>query len=101
MLTFLGDVHGKFNQIPYHQLGTGLTVCVGDLGIGFPNQDPPVIPAHFRFIRGNHDNPEVCRQHPNYLGEYGFLQNPDLFFVGGADSIDKSHRTPGGDWWPD
>lgn len=58
------------------------------------------LPDDFRFIRGNHDDPEACRRSPYYLGEYGFI-TPRVMFISGALSIDKEYRVQGLDWWPD
>lgn len=103
-MMFIGDIHGRFNY--YLGLIANIThtptVQVGDFGIGFPGyKDPPKIIGDHWFIRGNHDNPEVCQKHPNYLGDYGYKKEWNLFYVGGADSIDKEYRTMGIDWWPD
>ena len=49
------------------------------------------------FIRGNHDNPKVCRVHPNYIADFIFKDN--MFFVSGAFSIDRMRRTENLDWW--
>lgn len=77
----------------------------GDMGIGFLGHPDPQIPHGIRFIRGNHDNPEECKNHPRYLGDFGIfpLSNGDeMFFLGGAHSIDgPPYRTAGIDWWQD
>ena len=39
-----------------------------------------------KFLRGNHDDPALCRAHANYLGDYGYLPDDDLFFVSGAQT---------------
>lgn len=118
-IQLVGDVHGKFNQLlPILDSHTGLTIQLGDLGIGFhkgfTKYSGYAIRTHpeavrltnfeydkdkFLFIRGNHDNPIQCRKHPNYLGEYGLIGKDDIFFISGAWSIDRAWRTPGVDWW--
>ena len=98
-VTFQGDAHGKLAQLarPGHPV-----VQVGDLGAGF-------VPAKefreqvskrgdFRFIRGNHDDPAICRKDPRYLGDWG---GGAMFWVSGAWSIDRAWRVEGRDWWPD
>jgi len=82
--------------------GLGCSIQVGDMGIFTDNcfAGLPVMAQH-RFIRGNHDNPELCRAHPNYLGDYGYLSAQDIFFLSGGWSIDVDFRTPGIDWWRD
>ena len=52
-----------------------------------------------RFIRGNHDNPIVCRKHKQWIKD-GHFEN-GMMFIGGALSIDRSQRTEGFDWWRD
>lgn len=67
------------------------------MGVGFV--DVPIMQPQHKFIRGNHDNPSLCQQHPNYLGEWGYLSLPKLFYVSGAYSIDRAARMAGIDWW--
>ncbi len=106
----IGDVHGNIgsyiatigyiNRQEERISGSkAKSLQVGDLGIGFPRSEfVPYMEDH-KFIYGNHDNPEVCRKHPNCLGDFGVWE--DIFFVSGAWSIDKNDRTPMLDWWPD
>lgn len=118
---FLGDVHGCWSVIQQALLRCpdNLLFQVGDMGLGFPETytfmdlntgkmrtkanpaDPIEFPERFRFIRGNHDNPAVCRKHPNYLGDYGVHQETGIFFLSGAMSTDADHRTEDLDWWRD
>lgn len=102
-MQFIGDVHGHFDE--YKWIVSQCyddTFQVGDLGI-FREPDMAKVPesSNNLFIRGNHDNPALCRKHPNYLGDFGYLDTPDIFFVSGAYSIDQDWRTPGYDWWRD
>jgi hypothetical protein len=53
-----------------------------------------------KFIRGNHDNPEQCRNHPHWIAD-GSLIDESIFCIGGAKSIDTHLRTEGWDWWAD
>lgn len=91
----IGDVHGKFDR--YGEILTGLpcSIQLGDMGIGFGLDDlfPKADPTKHRFLRGNHDNPELCRRHPNYLGDFGFEFG--IFFISGAFSVDRHLRTMG------
>ncbi len=101
-IAFIGDVHAKFIEFGELIENEGEVIQVGDFGLGFdPNKDILVndLPSRVKFIRGNHDNPQVCYKHPNYLGNYGFVDG--IFFMSGAYSIDKAWRTEGFDWWPD
>ena len=72
------------------------------MGLGFhkENDDNFIIPKQHKFVRGNHDNPEVCRKQPNYLGDFG-LTPEGYFFISGGYSIDRYLRTEGVTWWRD
>lgn len=105
----IGDIHGSYRH--YHRqldhYGKN-TVQVGDLGIGFRRPDGSYCPnphynkmveGNHRFIRGNHDNPEICKRHTQYIPDGTFEDN--IMYCGGAVSIDKEYRTEGYDWWSD
>jgi len=111
-IRFIGDVHGKYEQYTRLIADVPRSIQVGDMGIGFrplggpPDGDFYAIPANdamargdHRFIRGNHDNPEVCRAHPQWIAD-GHVED-GMMFVGGAISIDRALRTEGYNWWPD
>jgi calcineurin-like phosphoesterase family protein len=51
-----------------------------------------------RFIRGNHDNPSVCKKHPFWIPD-GTMVHDKIFCIGGAKSIDAHYRTEGYNWW--
>jgi predicted phosphodiesterase len=105
IITFVGDVHGHFSEF--------LAMCnlykdsdyiiqVGDVGFGFRDTleySNIELPQNVKFIRGNHDDPAICRKHPNYLGEFGYNKDVNLFYISGAYSIDKAWRVPGVSWW--
>lgn len=100
MTIYIGDLHGKMNK--YLEIVRNKneeeTICVGDVGIGFV-EFPLLDPIKNKFIHGNHDNYQLCKQIPSFLGRYGVYK--DVFFVSGAWSIDKEWRTPGVSWWAD
>lgn len=100
-LLIVGDVHGKYHQLkPILESTEDDVLCVGDVGVGFPSIGArPLFRKNFQFIRGNHDKPEDCRNHPQYLGDFGVYQG--IFFLGGAKSVDAHHRREGIDWWRD
>lgn len=109
-MRFIGDVHGterRFAQYREIALASpdGRSIQVGDFGAGFMNADNsgitplPEMDMNHRFIRGNHDDPAVCRSSPNWIPD-GMVDG-DMFFCGGAESIDKARRIPGVDWWHD
>jgi len=89
---FIGDVHGKWDM--YFDLISKLkgdSIQVGDFGMGFGSETPPEWNLQHMFIRGNHDDPSICRVHPNYLGDYGSDKH-GIFYVGGGYSIDYKWR---------
>lgn len=97
-VTFIGDVHGKYE--PFKRILNNLdgdVIQLGDLGVGFNDSE---LPNTFRFIHGNHDNPELCADMPQFLGRYGMLYDK-VMFASGAYSIDKHYRTVGVSWWED
>lgn len=109
---FIGDVHGKF--APYKKLirDAPFSIQVGDMGVGFQGfrqgelkhlANPPfdaMSEGRHLFLRGNHDNPEVCKRHKYWIPDGTFLDGA-VFCVGGAVSIDRVYRTEGMDWWAD
>jgi len=100
-MRFIGDVHGQFDDYVMRLVADAPeSIQVGDFGVGFREVDesPRLGPTH-SFLRGNHDNPEVCRAHPNYIGD--ICLDGDMFCMSGAFSIDRDLRTVGIDWWPD
>jgi len=105
----IGDIHGKIEE--YYNLiknnNFNSSIQLGDFGIGFGNDEKIYSYldnlnknniSHW-FIRGNHDNPNKCQLFSNYLGDWGYLEDQDIFYIGGAYSIDKWARTPNSDWW--
>lgn len=110
MLSLIGDVHGKFHRYKEIIKEHPDTIQVGDMGVGFrrwPHGDqwlanPPydhMVESNARFIRGNHDNPEVCRKHSQWIPD-GHFEN-GVMFIGGANSIDQAYRVEGYSWWAD
>lgn len=104
-MIFVGDVHGKILELlsltRTQRIGENkLVFQVGDMGIGFKGVNLPKT-ENLTFIRGNHDGPKDCREHPNYAGDYGYLEKEDIFFLGGAWSIDWQYRIEDISWWRD
>ncbi len=107
-ILFMGDVHGKVKQ--YRRIIRALpegskSLQLGDLGLGFKGvflyPGGCLARGDHQFIRGNHDNPTVCRRVKGYAGDYGYWPQERLFYLGGAWSIDQQWRTPLVSWWPD
>jgi len=115
---FIGDIHGEFDW--YLKKGlrgrVDCSVQLGDFGWGFEPvfnrrkklikkwshmKDISYIPPmqQHRFICGNHDDRMLARQHPNYLGDFGFVSHPSLFYVSGGASKDRERRKVGVEWW--
>ena len=78
----IGDIHGKtktYQKWIRDNLDPGqFSVQIGDMGLGFvgvglpaPGMSP--LDLNHKFFRGNHDNPQKCRAHRNYLGDYDYL----------------------------
>jgi Calcineurin-like phosphoesterase len=86
-LFLIGDIHGRIPE--YLRLLATLpagsrSIALGDMYLGRPGVHLPGLPPAHKFLRGNHDDPALCRKHPNYLGDYGYLPDDDLFFLSGA-----------------
>jgi hypothetical protein len=109
---FIGDVHGKYG--PYRKIMKECSgsIQVGDMGIGFKKYteygdwkfmpNPPydiMLSGNHKFIRGNHDNPNSCRGHTQWIADGTVFDN--MMFIGGAMSIDKEYRVQDVSWWPD
>jgi len=94
---FIGDVHGRYQKYSELIKCEYPTIQVGDFGQGF--SPAPIMAEKDRFIRGNHDNPAICKQNPHWIKD-GHIEN-GMLFIGGAWSIDHASRTPGVDWWDD
>lgn len=114
-IRFCGDVHGHYRAYKRLIEDCPVSIQVGDMGVGFKYWEPHanelrsaanppyrtmVERGDHRFIRGNHDNPEVCKTQSLWIPD-GTLVHDRVFCVGGAVSIDRAYRTEGLDWWPD
>ena len=106
-ITFIGDVHGhftEFNSLIRLYKDSDYIIQVGDVGFGFPKTlqySDIKFPDNVKFIRGNHDNPNICRKHPNYIGDYGYSSIMNLFYLSGAFSIDWMYRIQNVSVWGD
>ena len=109
----VGDIHGKI--APFHAFVQRMhgrevaVVQVGDFGHGFLDHRTAKRAASFfrenagtcGFIRGNHDDPQICRTMPGWIPDGHYDPNWGIMFVGGAFSVDQHLRTQGLDWWED
>lgn len=99
ILELVGDPHGQVKDLPPRDTDN-LRILIGDMGIGFPGVVYPTFDDNVGFIHGNHDNPEECKKHPNYLGRFGVWN--DIFFVSGAYTPPLLYDIrPGINWWFD
>lgn len=107
-VNFIGDVHGKTDQYQkmLRQRFSGQTTFqLGDMGIGFsgtPGLHKDIMSSgNHMWIRGNHDDPDACARYADrgYMGKFGYIEALDLFYLGGAFSIDYMGRIPGKTWW--
>lgn len=107
-LRIIGDVHGKFGRYREIIRDVPFSIQVGDMGCGFRNRmgewtaNPPyaaMSQGRHLFLRGNHDNPEVCKRQKYWIRDGSVVDG--IYCLGGAVSIDRAWRTEGFDWWPD
>jgi len=127
-IILVGDIHGEYNYLRYsiNRLGheNAYIIQVGDFGMGFhkpnyykdqafPELNKVLVDKNCQLfvIRGNHDDPEYFKQTNNpfdfsnitLLQDYAELDliGKSILLVGGAISIDRTHRTQGKSWWSD
>jgi Icc-related predicted phosphoesterase len=110
-ILLVGDVHGKFGEyakiVEDHHNNHDMIFQVGDFGLGFHQGIDLLIQSYQSqnsrsfFIRGNHDDPAVCRETAGYVDDGHMMLNGKIMFVGGAWSIDWMMRTEGVNWWSD
>lgn len=94
----IGDIHADYNFYQSVIKDCENSIQVGDFGIGFKKDDFKRSENH-KFLRGNHDNPHLCKEHKLCIPD-GTMHN-GIFCVGGGWSIDRAWRTEGIDWWPE
>lgn len=96
-MRYIGDVHAKFDRYLGVTQNVSESIQVGDFGCGFAKM--PQIGLQHKFIRGNHDNPEVAMVSKNWICDGYYNVRNDSYFIGGAFSIDQNFRIEGRDWW--
>ncbi len=104
-MRFIGDIHGELFHYMNIINGATESVQVGDFGVGFMNEYDFMDNLHedgrHKFIRGNHDDPALCKERVGYIEDGTYDPERDIFYAGGAWSIDWKWRTPGYSWWVD
>lgn len=105
-ILFISDIHGNIkklsNIIESNIKDYDKIVQVGDLYLGIPGVEIPEYDKKFGFIFGNHDCRSMCRNHLNYLGDFGYNPKLNLFWIGGAQTPlhERNNLTEDIDWWP-
>lgn len=92
----VSDVHGRIPEYVSLVQDCPLSLQLGDLGFDYTSLSL-LDPDKHKVVGGNHDNYDGLTSH--FLGDFGVWNG--LFYIRGAESIDKATRTPGFDWWPD
>lgn len=120
MIFFLGDIHGDVRPIHkwlenFAEKGDTL-IQVGDFGIGFKSMNKWIledlakeskkIGVDILVIRGNHDSPQLFKDNLKignleFLPDYTLreIEGKQIFFIGGAISIDRYWRVQDIDYW--
>ena len=101
-LAILSDVHGNTDRCreACETNPQRIILQLGDLGVGMvPDEAIQSLPKNFRFFVGNHDNRSHAKNFASCVGDFGEFEG--IFFVSGADSVDKHRRKEGFDWWAD
>jgi hypothetical protein len=94
-MRFIGDIHAHFGRYLELISGCDRSIQLGDFGIGFA--PVPFVPDGHLFIRGNHDNPNLCKTTRHWAIDGTYYNG--MFFLGGGFSTDQHKRTEGVDWW--
>lgn len=99
ILRLIGDVHGYYSQYLKLIQNVDYSIQLGDFGFDYSCLDKVDSTKH-KILPGNHDNYEKLPVHA--IHPFGVLTIPiigDIFYIRGANSIDKIYRTPGISWW--
>ncbi len=118
----LGDIHGNWSplltKIDEYDIRDCTIICVGDIGLGFKSyerQESELFEVNEKFrkrridffgIRGNHDDPHYFDggyefSNMEFLKDYEVrtFGGKVFQFIGGATSIDRTHRVEGVSYW--
>jgi len=103
-----GDWHGNAGAINNAKQTLNrydLTIQLGDFGAGFDAEYylDFIDSDKFKILFGNHDHYFTLSKYPHALKRFGILEfnEKKIFYIGGAQSIDKDLRIPGLNWWSD
>lgn len=98
-ITIIGDVHGKIKEYEKITQQFEYTVQIGDFGFHKEHKwhINNIDGNKHKILFGNHDYyPYLYKEYS--LGDYHYDEN-DIFYIRGANSIDKKYRTEGLDWF--
>lgn len=100
-MRIIGDVHGKVEEYGCLIRASTKSVQLGDFGFKTEHDwhiDNVNSTTH-KILFGNHDYIPYrnCKTHS--LGDYGMYEN--MFYIAGAESLDKNLRVDGRDWFYD
>lgn len=93
-LALIGDLHYAPEYHKSIMKKYDYTIQVGDCGFKYDYLKDFDSNKH-KWVGGNHDNYDIARNYPHYLGDYGLYEVPGrapIFFVRGAWSIDHESR---------
>jgi hypothetical protein len=103
-LFLVGDVHGHIPKY-LEQLASlpsgSCSIALGDLYLGWPGVNLPVLPPEHKFLRGNHDSPSSAEANHSYLGNFGYIEEYDTFFLSGAKTTSWRVLRNSKYWYPD
>lgn len=124
-ILFLGDIHGNWNELLFKiklkKISDAVIISVGDLGVGFRQSQDMITYGlldkefkqkniNFYSIRGNHDDPSyfkgsdrVCFDNFELIEDYSIFEYDSklIQFIGGAVSVDRTHRSVNISYWED
>lgn len=86
MIRFIGDTH-DLRAWAELRSGAEFSIHVGDVGFGEGGL-PPKVDMHHRFIKGNKDEYKIIQHRDDWMGDYGFIRERNIFFIGGAQSVE-------------
>jgi hypothetical protein len=100
----LGDPHGRIDE--YLAALASLpkdaeTYALGDLYLGRPGVSLHRMENSHHFLVGNHDAKSVAKAHPNYVGDYGYIPEQEIFFLSGAYTVSAPVLQNSSYWYKD
>ena len=102
-IRIIGDTHGRIESYRNIIKDIDHSIQLGDFGFEEWNQLSDINSDNHKILAGNHDDYSICKYSQLYLGDYGNMNfhGMEFFFIRGAFSIDKAHRTENISWWKD